>query len=340
MAVALSSLSQVCRRLADDLSDGINSATTTRVNVLLGTPSVAAPSDSDTNHRLNLFFFRFEPSGFQADLLPGETWLLRAHCLATAFCVDETPLTAGENDLRVIGEVLRYFHENPVFQLDVEGDSFLIQVIFLNLGLDQLNQLWSTQGDTVYRPSALLEVSLAPVIPREPAVPAPRVGSLGFGVRANMLARTGAGPAVAPVVPVMQPNINTEAWTPALCLVVDGQCLLSRSLALASSELNTFAPAAWVVGEPGSQASLRWEIWDSSGGWQPQAASAPFTIQDARLDPDEVNGATTQATALPFTDHAGQAALYAERSYNRAADGLQITVRSNPVLITLYEVTP
>ena len=340
MAVRLSSLSQVCRRLAQDLSDGINSADTTRVNVLLGTPSAAAPGDSDTTHRLNLFFFRFEPAGFDADVLPGETWLLRMHCLATPFCVDEAPLSAGENDLRVIGEVLRHVHEHPVFELDVEDETVLIQVIFLNLGLDQLNQLWSTQGDTVYRPSALFEVSLTPVIPRAPAIPAPLVGAVGLGVRADMAARTGAGPAIPPSVSVTQPATDAEAWTPALCLVAGGACLQSVSLALGSDALNHFEPAAWVAGARGSEVRLRWETWDSTQGWRPEAASDPFPIQDERIDPDNLANATTVPVDLPFTDHAGQAVLYAERIYARAADGVQVTLRSNPVLVALHETAP
>ncbi len=340
MAVGLSSLAQVCRGLADDLSDGINSATTSRVKVLLGTPAAAAPAESDTSHRLNLFFFRFEPSGFQSDLLPGQTWLLRLHCLATPFCVDEAPLNAGENDLRVMGEVLRHFHEQPLFEIQVEGETFLIQVIFLNLGLDQLNQLWSTQGDTVYRPSALFEVSLAPVMPREPAVPAPLVGALGLGVRANLAARTGAGPAMPPPVRPMQPATSTEDWVPALCLVSDGACLWSLALALGSAELAAFTPAAWVAGQPGSPVRLRWEVWSPLEGWQPQGAGAPFNLQDARIDPGAVANAHTEATALPFSDRAGQAVLYAERTYLRGADGVSITLRSNPVLVTLYGAGP
>ena len=63
------------------------------------------------------------------------------HCLATPFCVDENPIPAGENDLRVIGEVLRHFHENPLFDLPVEAETFRVQVIFLTLGLDELNQI-------------------------------------------------------------------------------------------------------------------------------------------------------------------------------------------------------
>lgn len=339
MAVGLSSLSLVCRNLTQQLSAGINGPNRSRIDVLLGTPSAAAPAESDNNHRLNLFFFRFEPFGFDGALLPDETWLLRMHCLATPFCVDEMPILAGENDLRVIGEVLRHFHENPVFDLPVESETFRIQVIFQSLGLDQLNQLWSTQGDTVYRPSALFEVSLAPVIPRTAAMPAPLTGALGLGVRASMDADTSGIIVNAPPVGTQAPDTRLDEWAPALCLVDGGNCLQSALFEVGSPELAALSPRAWVAGVPGTQVVLRWEVWEPATGWMPQAASAPFAIADSRIDPDAVAGATLQATALPFTDRVGQMVLYAERNFIRF-DGVTLTLRSNPVLVTLFEVAP
>lgn len=339
MAVGLSSLAQVCRSVAQQLSAGINAADRSRIDVLLGTPAAAAPTDTDTNHRLNLFFFRFEPSGFDADLLPGETWLLRMHCLATPFCVDENPIPAGENDLRVIGEVLRHFHENPLFDLLVESETFRVQVIFLTLGLDQLNQLWATQGDTVYRPSALFEVSLAPVIPRVAALPPALAGAIGLGVRATMDATAVGIGATPPELPRLQPDTRQANWAPALCLVDGTNCRQSISLPVGSPQLAAFVPRAWVAGAAGASVSLRWETWEPASGWVAQAPSVPFAITDTLIDPDAVAGAALQTTALPFTDRAGQMVLHAERSFVRF-DGVVLTLRSNPVLVTLFEVAP
>jgi len=84
---------------------------------------------------------------------------------------------------------------------------------------------------------------------------------------------------------------------------------------------------------------LRWETWDATSGWVAQAASPPFAVAEAALDPDAVAAATLQATALPFNDHSGQMVLYAERNLTRF-DGVELTLRSNPVLVTLYEAGP
>jgi hypothetical protein len=344
MALAISSLSRVCRSLGQALSAGINdsAADATRVEVVIGTPSIAATQESDAKHRLNLFFFRFEPAGFFPDTLPGETWLVRMHCLLTPFCSDQEGIAAGENDLRVLGEVLRFFHEQPTFDLAVGSDRYLIQAIFLTLGLDQLNQLWSTQGDTIYRPSVLFELSLAPVQPRTPEVPAPWVGSVGFGARATMDARYEAPDLdqlvrFVPTVGVQRPNTRVESWAPALCMVADGQCLEAASFAIGSAALAAFAPRAWVAGAVGSRAVLRWETWNAANGWRPEAPSPAFLLGDAAIDPDRAGTASTQPLTLPFTDRPGQMALYAERSFTRAADGATINVRSNPALITVHE---
>lgn len=344
MAVLVSSLSSVCRQFGQRVSARINSSTSTQVQVLIGTPAAAVPAESDDAQRLNLFFFRFEPSGFFPDRLPGEPWLLRLHCLATPFCNDEDGVSAGENDLRVLGEVLRLFHEEPVLSMTIEGQTFLLQTVCCTLGLDQLNQLWSTQGDTVYRPSALFEVSLAPVLPREPAVPAPLVGSIGFGARATLTAAQGLPDAAelgvfVPLVRRSAPDTRVETWAPALCLV-DGatpRCLRSVSLALGSTALAAFAPAAWLAGAPGSEVSLQWQVWSAAEGWQNAGVAEAVTLADAAIDPDRAATATLHPLTLPFRNRAGQMLLSAQRSVERAGDGVIVVVRSDPVLITLFE---
>ena len=61
MALPASSLSRVCRAIADFVSAGID-ASANSVRVLLGSPSEAAKT-SESQHRVNLFFYRIEPAG-------------------------------------------------------------------------------------------------------------------------------------------------------------------------------------------------------------------------------------------------------------------------------------
>lgn len=341
MALVASSLSQICKSIGQFVSTELNQDDTV-VRVTIGNPGDVAPADVETN-RLNIFFFRFEPFAFDADLLPGETMFLRTHCLMTPFSISEQSVSTGENDLRLIGEVLRVFHERPVLLINAGGGDFQVQVVMQSLALDQLNQLWSTQGEVTYRPSVLYEISLAPVIPKVQAVGAPIVGSLGLGVSGTMDRSTepAASSAVGPDVPVTLVDTSREDWAPAICFVRGGACVQSLGFEAGGADIGAFAPRVWVAGEPGAAVSLRWDVWDASSGWSSLASTTPGTALGPRLDSDQVPAeADTTAVALPFTDHAGQAVLYAERSYVRALDGAALTVRSNPILVNVFGGAP
>jgi uncharacterized protein DUF4255 len=187
MSLPYSSLSRVCRSVADfvgaELEASVNS-----VRVLIGSPAEAA-KDAETEHRINLFFYRVEPSGFGFGLSPGESWLLRVHCLITAFGAAEGSVSSGENDLRLLGEVIRVFHEKPILPpLDLDGLTVRMQAVFEPLTLDQINHLWATQGDVTYRPSVAYEMSLLPVIPKVLDVAAPQVSAVDVSVDVATLA--------------------------------------------------------------------------------------------------------------------------------------------------------
>ncbi len=95
MPVPASSLSIVCTSIGDFVRAGINAAANNIV-VTIGAPASVAGEDDE--QRINLFFYRFEPYGFNADGRPDEIWRLRLFCLVTTFGVDEDDVPAGEND--------------------------------------------------------------------------------------------------------------------------------------------------------------------------------------------------------------------------------------------------
>jgi hypothetical protein len=337
MALALSPLSQVCRGLRAYLDGEINAPDRAKVSVILATPAETASVDAgDSAHRLNLFFYRFEPSGLFPDTLPGEIGWLRAYCLVTPFAGSEDSVSAGENDLRIIGEVVRIFHERPEFTLTIDGTDYLIQVIFQPLGLDQLNQLWSTQGETIYRPSVLYEVSLAPVVPVEPAVSPRLTGGFGLRVQPTLGGAEAEVSAHPPEVPAMTPNLARPDWSPAIAFVREKLCTFSISLALGSDALTGFVPRVWIAGKAGETVRLRWQTWDAANGWQEQAPATSAVITSPTINPEAAANATALPLPLPFTDRVGQMLLHAERDYTRPADGAVVTLRSNPLLVSLY----
>ena len=91
-------------------------------------------------------------------------------------------------------------------------------------------------------------------------------------------------------------------------------------------------------GDTNATVDLRWEIWDSALGWRASGASKAVTPAADEIQPDGPIPAVLPTFALPFDDQAGQAALYAERTIT--SGGAQRTLRSGPVLVTLFEEAP
>ena len=133
MPLLTSSLAKICntvREYVETLGQESGPSDDWDVTVTIGAPgaNLAASNSSNT---LNLFFYRFEPGGFGPEPAPDEPWLLRLHCLVTAFGVLENQVSAGENDLRLLGEVIRVFHEKPVLDaVQVNGQNVRAQVVF------------------------------------------------------------------------------------------------------------------------------------------------------------------------------------------------------------------
>lgn len=339
MALPVSSISQTCRSVRDFLDQQLD-RDTSQVAVTIGSPAEAVPGSGDSDHRVNLFFFRVEPSGFESGIAPDEPWRIRINCFITAFGIDEDNVSAGENDLRLVGEVMRIFHETPVLpSVDVDGQQVRLQAVFDPQPLDQINHLWATQGDVTYRPSVMYEFAVSPVVPRQQHVASPWVGAVGQEVRGDMSAirQPYTGTAATPPVRAQQVDVEREDWAPLICFIYQNMCVQALAFEIGSSELAAFAPAVWVAGQPGSSVSLRWDVWDSAQGWQTNPSTGQVAAVSMGLDPEQATTAITASATLPFNDRAGQAVLYATRQYQRASDGATLEVRSNPLLVTLYE---
>jgi hypothetical protein len=339
MALPTSSLSQVCRAIADFVSDGLQ-ASANSIRVLIGNPAEAVPGQADTEHRVNLFFYRLEPPNFYPDTSPGDSWWLRLNCLITAFGVAEDQVSSGENDLRLVGELMRLFHETPVLKaLRVGDEEFRLQVVFQPLSVDDLNHIWSTQNDVSYRPSVAYEMALAPVIPMKRSVGSPLVGAVGAEVRGDVVGRMlpFAGQILAPPVLVSMVDTSFEGWAPSICFIYEGKCALSLAFEKGSEALANFQPEVWVAGEPGATVTLTWEEWTREKGWQEVHETKETTATTRLIDPDRVETAVTEEVELPGKGTSGQAVLYAKRRYVRAVDGQELIVLSNPLLVSIYE---
>jgi hypothetical protein len=337
MTLPTSSLSQVCRSVADHVAASLE-APRNNIKVTVGSPASSAPGTVEEHH-VNLFFFRVEPNAFAPASSPGDAWLLRLSCLVTPFGLEEEHLAAGENDLRLLGGVLSAFHASPVLPPVSIGDTTVRpQVVFQPLAAEDLNHLWATQGELTYRPSVAYEVSLVPVPPTETDPGTRLVGAVGFEVRASEEGRHDPFRASpwSPAVAAREVDTRAVDWSPAICFVVEDDCVETVSLTLEDGALTAFAPRVWIAGERDAPVRLRWEVWDAQDGWRPGGTGVDAVATGPRLDPDTAAEAETTPAALPFDDHVGQAVLYAERTYLRPADRAELTVRSNPLLVNVH----
>ena len=353
-APSSSALSIACRAIAEfvrsELTDNGSG-----VQVTIGTPAKAAPQTGETKQLLNLFFYRIEPAGFFTQQGPADPWLIRLYCLITAFGVDEaedetpTPedsppqiVSAGEIDLRILGEVVRIFHETPVLfrtsdgaPITVGGEQVTLQVVFRPLGLEEINHIWSTQGDVAYRPSVAYEFALWPIVPRAEKPLERRVGALGLEVHATMDARSApfSGQASAPPVTAGTVNTDAEDWAPLICFVVNDTCEQSLALETGSSDLGDLE--VWVAGDVEALVTLQWEVWGQRG-WEAAGDTVDATPSSPSIDPEQAETAQTVTVGFPPGDVPAQWTLYAERRFARGADGAEIGVRSNPLLATVF----
>jgi len=317
-------------------------------HVLIAHPSVAAvTAEADTgNQYVNLFFHRAEYGGYPADATSEDPFYVRLHCLVTALGNAESDgggntVTAGENDLRLIGAVMHALHARPVLRIRDESDAEVaqLQVVPSPLTVDDINNLWSTQTDTSYRLSVAYEIALVPVPLARRVERASRVGAFGVEVRpdARTLPAPGGGLAVTLATrEVERVTVDTRRadWTPWIAAVDgDGGLHYTRAFPTDSIPATLDVVAAGLVDQ---SVELRWDRWDPVGGWR--AVAGPFetvTLATATLDPDQDNRALAHAVPVPI-DAAGQAVLYAVHRWTRP-DGATVDLRSNPVLLTVYE---
>ena len=346
MPLPVSSISVMCNEVSNFVRAGLNAASN-NIAVTLGAPAEVA--DADDEHRVNLFFYRFEPSAFQAGVHPNDPWRVRMYCMITTFGIDEDSIGAGENELRMLGEIMRIFREQPISNpIDVGGETVRLQTVFSAATDEQINQVWSTQGDTAFRPSIIYEMALAPVMPSELRIEPPLVGSVGAQTRGFEQGRFAAfsGSHQTPGVPASFVDVANPMWVPVIAWVQENACQHTMALDVEDPSFASFVPQLWLAGDPAESINLVWQVWDSSG-WTTVTTPVSATPYGTELTPDNIP-AFVPATfplelSLPISlavdENAAQAMLYAERSVILSPGSDPVTLRSNPLLISLYRGT-
>jgi hypothetical protein len=296
-------------------------------------------------NQLNLFFYNVSYDGYPADGSSEDPFYVRLYCLITAVGAKNGSPSAGENDLRLIGEVMRVLHQQPVISVDdgSHGEIAQLQIVPHPLTLDNLNHIWSTQGDTAYRLSVAYEMALAPIPLTEAVARSSLVGEIGTRVQGDMdrepLPAGGFGVETsAPLVPKVTVDAIKPDWSAHISFVDEANSTLAYTLLVPKSQLpasGLLPLKVLVAGKPSNQVELVWESWNPSTGWKKAGSSQNETIDTDTIDPENFDPGLAADIDLPIEDK-GQATLYAERAWERP-DGSTVTLRSNPLLVTVYE---
>jgi hypothetical protein len=343
--VVVSSLSVAANELRALLQKEIGNDDLPIGQIKIGHPKDMFDGIEENNIYLNLFVYNVQYDGYPSDGLSEDPFYVRLYCLITAVSGKNINPSPGENDLRLIGEVMRVLHEHPIISVDVgdNGEIAQLQIVPHTLNLDNLNHIWSTQGDTAYRLSVAYEMALAPIPLTEAVERSSLVGEIGTGIQPNMdcelLPDGGFGiETSAVVVPKVTLDVRKPDWSPHICFFDEANSNLAYTLLMLKSQLPTpdfLQLKVLVEGKPSKQVKLIWESWNPSTGWKKSGSSQNETIETDTIDPENFDPGLAADIDLPIQDK-GQAALYAERAWERP-DGSTITLRSNPLLVTVYE---
>lgn len=347
MALPESSLSKVCSTIVSYIKTELN-ATEDWLQVMTGNLADAQPRPQDNKHRLNLFFYRFEPSGFFPHVTPEENWWLRLNCLFTPFSFLDDGVSGGENELRLLGSVIQLFHEKPVLTTEIDEVNFHLQFVFHSLSTDDLNHIWSSQGEATFRSSVAYEISLIPIIPSEQKDIGVRVAVFGSEIRGHVTDKMAKFEPEHdelwwPDVSKKVVDISLEDWAPYICFIYKEKGTQILYFKENSTELAEYQPKIYIAGDPASEVKLVWEKWTKSSGWVSQNGAEPTVDPISTiLDPlviDSAAGIDIQFPDLtiPQNEVSVQAMLYAEHTYVRKSDETEQKVKSNLLMVTIYK---
>ena len=225
---------------------------------------------------LNMFFYDVNYDGYPADGSSDNPFYVRINCLITAVGQKSSEpdgtgsrdVSKGENELRLIGEVMRVLHEQPVLSIDDGDDNEIaqLQVIPYTMNLDNLNHIWSTQSETSYRLSVAYEMSLAPVPFRQASDSSPLVTdspTISVLVKSNDTQdNKKINVPLKPIVEYLEIDTEDDDWIPHICFVENAGSVPSKLhyVYLIDDDFNKQLDIL-IAAKNNASVKLVWNIW-------------------------------------------------------------------------------
>jgi hypothetical protein len=356
MTLPVSPLAKICDVVRDHINT-LGQATSPSewdISVTIGAPGINLATAQSKN-TINLFFYRFEPFSFAADSMPGDVQWMKVFFVITAFGIDEgtsddsnLEFSVGFNELCMLSQVMRLFQEHPVMLVNGDDDQqWHLQFISRPFNDEQINQIWTSQGETIYRPSVVYEIAVAPIIPEQSTTQSARVGSIGTQAGASIKNRhmhwSVDRETRFPTAESITVNSDNSQWAPAIVMLSGATGERKASLSVHFEVLNSGGGLAdlssfpsieiWVAGDISKNNDLRFvgqllqnlDATDSKGHWQEINAVNDITadtnsldmtaLPDSQPSPDAVGFVLQQLhwTDIDATANSWQLQFFAER---------------------------
>jgi len=141
-------------------------------------------------HLVTLFVYRIEPDHRAMVSTPGQGLAVRLNTLVTVYGGEKTDIdeSIGSLELRILSHIIRLFLEEPKIgpirlretlpsgpMTGFVVDGVTVEAQLLSLEMEEINHIWTTQGETPYRTSLVYSFNFALVTPLTPGSDGPPV---------------------------------------------------------------------------------------------------------------------------------------------------------------------
>jgi hypothetical protein len=208
---------------------------------------------ADTDPPLvTLFVYRLEPDHTALLATPNSGAAIRMHTLISVTCTqpDLPNESIGSQELRILSHIMRLFHENhligpvriqnalPIGPIaSMITSDFFVEARQMAPDMEEINHIWTTQGDTPYKTSLVYRFSFGIITPSSPKDEGPPVLRVNLEDTDN----------VDPNKPDVTPQLTTVPSEPQ----VDFGVLAQNAGSIADPQL---LPNATVIAAAGSVA--------------------------------------------------------------------------------------
>ncbi len=161
------------------------------LDVEIGNPATfAAPGFSKPNHLVTLFLYRIEPDHSAYLASPERGMVVKLKVLINVYGkkINSSQESAETTELRVLSEIMRLFMEAPTIgpikvkdtppvgaMLPFVTQGITVEAQQLSLDMEEINHIWTTQGDTPFRTALVYSFNYGVVAPKKPKDEGPPV---------------------------------------------------------------------------------------------------------------------------------------------------------------------